>query len=71
MVQLDLVAVYIDDVILFSKTLGDQIKHLKEVVTRLHSHGLKLKPVKKGSGVLGALNSIICLELNPPKNLWL
>ena len=38
--------VYIDDIIIFSKTFDEHITHLAEVFTRLKSAGLKLKPKK-------------------------
>lgn len=42
----DFVAVYIDDVLVFSRTLQDHIHHLKLVIARLQEVGLKLKPTK-------------------------
>ena len=42
----DFVAVYIDDVLVFSRTLSDHIQHLKLVIGRLQEVGLKLKPRK-------------------------
>ena len=42
----DFVAVYIDDVLVFSRTLEDHLKHLKLVIDRLQQAGLKLKPTK-------------------------
>ena len=42
----DFVAVYIDDVLIFSRTLTDHIQHLKLVITRIQEVGLKLKPTK-------------------------
>ena len=42
----DFVAVYIDDVLVFSRTLGDHLKHLQMVIDRLQQAGLKLKPTK-------------------------
>ena len=38
--------VYLDDVIVFSSDFSDHVHHLKEVLTRLKSAGLKLKPAK-------------------------
>ena len=39
----DFVAVYIDDVLVFLRTLSDHIQHLKLVIGRLQEVGLKLK----------------------------
>ena len=42
----DFVAVYIDDILVFSRTLEDHIDHLRLVFERLVETGLKLKPAK-------------------------
>ena len=42
----DFVVVYIDDVLVFSKTLEDHLKHLTLVLDRLIEVGLKLNPTK-------------------------
>ena len=39
-------AVYMDDILVFSKTFEDHLKHLEAVIERLSSAGLKLKPAK-------------------------
>ena len=39
----DFVAVYIGDVLIFSRTLEEHIEHLKLVITQLQEAGLKLK----------------------------
>ena len=39
----DFVAVYIDDVLVFSRTLDDHLKHLQLLINRLKEAGLKLK----------------------------
>lgn len=38
------VSVYIDDLLFYSKTLGDHLDHLRQVLQRLQEAGLKLKP---------------------------
>ena len=40
------VAVYIDDVIVFSRTLEDHLQRLRQVIQRISDAGLKLKPTK-------------------------
>ena len=42
----DFVAVYLDDVVVFSPTLEDHLVHLQKVIERLRGTGLKLKPTK-------------------------
>ena len=42
----DFVSVYLDDVIVFSRTLDDHMRHLSLVIDRLAKAGLKLKPSK-------------------------
>ena len=42
----DFVSVYLDDVIVFSRTLDDHLHHLSLVIDRLAKAGLKLKPSK-------------------------
>ena len=40
------VSVYLDDVIVYSETLEDHLKHLQRVIERFMKTGLKLKPGK-------------------------
>ena len=42
----DFVSVYIDDIVIFSETLEDHLRHLKMVIEWLPQYGLKLKPAK-------------------------
>ena len=42
----DFVSVYIDDVLIFSRTLTEHLQHLKLVIGRLLEAGLKLQPSK-------------------------
>lgn len=40
------VSVYLDDVLVFSKTLGDHLKHLRLILEKIDNARLKLKPSK-------------------------
>ena len=42
----DFVSVYLDDILVFSRTLEDHLMHLHTVIHRLKEVGLKLKPTK-------------------------
>ena len=42
----DFVAVYIDDVLVFSPTVEEHLTHLQAVIERINGAGLKLKPSK-------------------------
>jgi hypothetical protein len=38
--------IYIDDIVVFSKTIEEHMENLKEVFVRLRDSALKLKPLK-------------------------
>ena len=42
----DIVAMYIDDILVFSRTLEEHLLHLRVVFERIKKTGLKLKPAK-------------------------
>ncbi len=42
----DFVSVYIDDILVFSRTISEHLRHLQLVLERLKEAGLKLKPTK-------------------------
>ena len=42
----DYVSVYLDDILVFSRTLEDHLSHLNAVILRIDEVGLKLKPTK-------------------------
>ena len=42
----DFVSVYLDDILVFSESLSDHLRHLQRVIVRLMDVGLKLKPAK-------------------------
>ena len=44
--HLDICLVYLDDIILFSRTVEEHLERLVRILARLHSAGLKLKPEK-------------------------
>ena len=44
--QWDILLIYLDDVIVFGKTVEEEIKRLRVVLSRLREAGLKLKPSK-------------------------
>jgi len=57
------VTVYIDDILIYSRTLEEHLSHLKTVMTRLTHAGLKLKPskcllVQKEVNYLGHVNGL-------------
>ncbi len=64
--------VYLDDIIIFSKTVEEHLSRLKEVFERLRQAGLKLKPSKccllrKYVHFLGHIVSAKGLEVDPKK----
>ena len=42
----DFIAVYIDDMLIFSHTVTEHLEHLRAVIQRIEEAGLKLKPTK-------------------------
>ena len=42
----DFVSVYLDDILVFSESLSDHLRHLQRVIMRMMDVGLKLKPAK-------------------------
>ena len=46
--HLDFLKVYIDEIVIYSKTKNDHFSHLQETLKLLHGHGLQLK-FKKAS----------------------
>ncbi|KAK3749114.1 hypothetical protein QZH41_019410 [Actinostola sp. cb2023] len=44
--QFDTCLVYLDDIVIFSKTFDEHIGHLRQVFSRLRESGLKVKPSK-------------------------
>ena len=66
----EFVSVYVDDILVFSKTLEEHLNHLKLVLERITEVGLKLKPVKcrfvkRGIVYLGHIVSRDGLKPNP------
>ena len=68
----DFVAIYIDNVLIFSRSLEDHLQHVEKVLDRLQSAGLKLQPVKchficKQVEYLGHLITPHGLQPNPSR----
>ena len=66
----EFVSVYIDDILIFSRTLEDHLHHLQRVIERVVEVGLKLKPTKcrfaqKEVEYLGHIVSCEGLKPNP------
>ena len=66
----DMVTVYIDDILVFSRTLSEHLKHLQAVLERLKQAGLKLKPqkchfIRKEVEYLGHILTPNGLKTNP------
>ena len=66
----DFVFVYIDNVLVFSRTLDDHLENLTRVIQRIQGAGLKLKPSKchflrTEVEYLGHLSTFLGLRTNP------
>ena len=66
----DVVEVYIDDVVVKSKTRSEHTQHLQEVFHLLKNYGMKLNPTKCAFGVstgkfLGFMVTQRGIEINP------
>jgi len=64
--------VYLDDIIIYSRTVGEHLQHLQEVLQRLRAAGLKLKPSKcyllqKSVHYLGHIISECGIKTDPQK----
>lgn len=64
--------VYLDDIIIFSKTLDEHLERLGEIFKRLSAYGLKLKPskcslLKKSVKYLGHIVSEYGVQTDPDK----
>ena len=56
----DFVVVYIDDILVFSRTLEEHLEHLRMVIERLEEAQLKLKPVKCQLSARRSITSDMC-----------
>ena len=70
--QWEICLVYLDDIIIFSRTIGEHLQRLKEVFDRLREAGLKLKPGKchllqRSVHYLGHIVSSNGVETDPGK----
>lgn len=66
----EFVSVYIDNILVFSQSLSDHLRHLQKVFERIKEFGLKLKPSKcrfaqKELEYLGHIVSRDGLKTNP------
>ena len=71
--QWEICLIYMDDIIIFSKTVEDHLTQLDTVFSRLKSAGLKLKPKKcslfrKKVQYLGHVVSDGGIQTDPEKN---
>ena len=63
---------YVDDVVIFSKTVDDHLVHIEEVLTRIAKHSLKIKMskcffVQKEVELLGHVVSKGGVKVDPKK----
>ena len=66
--------VYIDDIVIFSKTIEEHIKHLETVFARLADFGLQIKPEKckfarREINLLGYVLNEKGIKANPEKTV--
>ena len=64
--------IYIDDVVIYSKTADDHLKHIQDILERLREAGLKIKlsksqVFKTAIDYLGFIVSKDGLQVNPAK----
>jgi hypothetical protein len=54
-----IIEAYVDDIVVFSKTIGDLVPNLTKVFAKLRQHGVKLDPEKCVFGFRGVCSSAL------------